>query len=264
MTADATLETSVAESLETDRALLPYMPELLEDLWALGADPEMVVRLLKPLLPTNAHVLDLACGKGAVSVALASRLGCRVFGLDAMSAFVETARAMAATHDVAHLCHFAVGDIRAYDPGFEQYDAVLLGATGPILGSLRDTVGQLRRMVKPGGYIVLDDAWRVDTEAPLSAPASDYPQRDEALKALTAFGDAIIVEEQLALEHLREENARNNAFIQKRVDTLVERCPSRAALFCAYASRQLHECYLLEAVYRCVVWILQTRAAMTR
>ena len=263
MKADATLETSVAESLETDQVLLPYMPELLEDLWALGADPEMVVRLLKPLLPTNARVLDLACGKGAVSVALAARLGCRVVGIDAMPAFVETAKAMAAKHDVAHRCKFSIGDIRDYDPGQDSYDAVILGATGPILGSLRDTVGQLRRMAKPGAYIVLDDAWRVDVKAPLPTSVSDCPQREEALKALTAFGDAIVVEEQLSQEYLREENARNNAFIQKRVDTLAERVPSRAALFCAYASRQIHECYLLEAVYRCAVWILQTRTAVT-
>ena len=255
------LAASVAASLETTPALLPYMPALLADLWALGADPDMTAQLLAPMLPPHAHVLDLACGKGAVAVTLAQRLGCRVLGLDAIPAFLDEARAMAKKHGVEALCRFEQCDIRTYCRNPDQrFDAVILSAIGPVFGSLEATVGVLRQQTKPGGYIVIDDAWREATDtAMLPPPVAACPTHAQAREALTAHGDAIVVEAPMPLEALRAENQHNNTCIQHRVDRLAERHPHHAALFCAYASNQLYECYLLEHAYGCAVWILQTR-----
>ena len=50
----------VAESLEATPELLPFLPELLADVWVLGSDPEIVVDLLRPfVLPVSAQVVDL-------------------------------------------------------------------------------------------------------------------------------------------------------------------------------------------------------------
>ncbi|MFC1543543.1 SAM-dependent methyltransferase [Candidatus Neomarinimicrobiota bacterium] len=87
------MEKSVAENLEIDERLLPYLPELWADLWALGSFPDLIVEMLKPLgLPgAETSVLDLGCGKGAVSVTLAKELGFNVVGVDGFRPFLDEA-----------------------------------------------------------------------------------------------------------------------------------------------------------------------------
>lgn len=49
---------SVAASLEVDQRLLPYLPYLLQDLWALGSAIEQIIALVGSLgLPPNSRVL---------------------------------------------------------------------------------------------------------------------------------------------------------------------------------------------------------------
>ena len=84
---------SVADSLEVDKKLLPYMPYLLQDLWALGSAVDEILDLFStlPLSPGAAKVLDLGCGKGAVSIQIASKFGFDVVGVDAMPEFLKDA-----------------------------------------------------------------------------------------------------------------------------------------------------------------------------
>ena len=256
---DDSLNASIAEALEAPLELTPYMPELLEDLWALGTNPEMVVRLLAPRISENTRVLDLACGKGAVSVTLARMLGCHVLGLDAMAPFIGNAKDMAEKQHVAHLCQFVPCDIREYRAEPNYFDVVILGAARPVLGSLKQSVGVLRTMVKPGGLMVLDDAYRDEAVFCRDLSVAECLTREAAHVAMTAHGDRIVIEEDVPLNILHAENERNNRFIQQRVAQLAEGHPAHAAWFCAYASRQLYECYLLENCYRCAVWVLEKK-----
>ena len=70
MNMDKKTEISVSNSLETVPDFLPYLPELLVDLWALGSSPQSIIGLLSPLplSSTETRVLDLGCGKGAVII----------------------------------------------------------------------------------------------------------------------------------------------------------------------------------------------------
>lgn len=251
------LNDSIAEQLESPPELTPFMPEVLADLWSLGANPDTIVRLVAPVMPPDARVLDLACGKGATAVTLARALGCRVLGLDGLPPFVKTAAAMAERYGVSHLCRFESCDIRTYAPEPGCYDAVILGAARTIFGSIQDCIGVLREMVKPGGLIVLDDGCRKDVVCCEEPDVADYPTLEACRKSLTAHGDTIIAEEEMSLDELRAENTYNNRVIQRRVAQLVERHPAHAALLCAYASRQIYECCLLETVYRCFLWVLR-------
>ena len=73
------LDESVAQAMETDVRLLPLLPALLADLWELGPSAKQVVAALESVgVGPDSTVLDLACGKGAVAVALAEQLGVRV------------------------------------------------------------------------------------------------------------------------------------------------------------------------------------------
>lgn len=88
------LDDSIAQAMETDARILPVLPELLADLWELGPSAEQVVAVLKSVgVEPDSTVIDLACGKGAVAVALAEQLGVRVEGIDAFQPFLKVAAA---------------------------------------------------------------------------------------------------------------------------------------------------------------------------
>jgi ubiquinone/menaquinone biosynthesis C-methylase UbiE len=76
---------------------------------------------------SNLRVLDLGCGKGAVSVKLAAALKCNCYGIDGISEFIETSKEKAKEYGVDALCCFEVGDIR------EEVDALENEITGAIL-----------------------------------------------------------------------------------------------------------------------------------
>ena len=98
---------SVADSLETEINLLPYMPYLLQDLWAMGCSADQILGLISNLnLPANSiNVLDLGCGKGALSVQIAAKFGFKVTGVDAMPEFLKTAEEKADDYKVTSLCN---------------------------------------------------------------------------------------------------------------------------------------------------------------
>lgn len=83
MTASAPTLAAVADSLQVEKRLLPHLPYLLQDLWALGCAVDRIIDLVGSLgLAAGSRALDLGCGKGAVAVRLASELGLEVVGID--------------------------------------------------------------------------------------------------------------------------------------------------------------------------------------
>ena len=69
-----TIEESVLTAMDcTDSEILPYLPYILQDFWEIGSDPDVIIDLLKKHLSNtnNFKVLDLGCGKGAVSIIIA-------------------------------------------------------------------------------------------------------------------------------------------------------------------------------------------------
>ncbi|HNT04445.1 MAG TPA: class I SAM-dependent methyltransferase, partial [Bacillota bacterium] len=79
------VEEKLAKSLTGETTeLIPYLPYLLQDLWELGSDPKEIIKLIRKNIRKvkDLKILDLACGKGAVSVKLAKELGCHVQGID--------------------------------------------------------------------------------------------------------------------------------------------------------------------------------------
>ncbi len=134
-----TVEESVVLAMDgTDASLYPYLPYILQDIWQIGASPDLIIQVLRRRLPRKAgfRLLDLGCGKGAVSIPVAAAFDCSCLGIDAVEAFVAEARARAAEHGVDARCRFEVGDIREVIKGLAGFDVIVLGArfTGPFLG----------------------------------------------------------------------------------------------------------------------------------
>ncbi|HGL5504371.1 SAM-dependent methyltransferase [Clostridioides difficile] len=101
-----TVKEKLAESLTSD--ILPYLPYLLQDFWELGSSPEQMLQLFRKHIPFNedTKVLDLACGKGAVSVKLAKELNIHIKGVDLIPEFIDYARRKAIEYKVDALCDF--------------------------------------------------------------------------------------------------------------------------------------------------------------
>jgi len=128
---NAETEKKLASSLTAETTeLLPFLPYLLQDLWMLGTDPELMASLIeRHIRPLDGiRVLDLACGKGPVAVTVAKRLGVRVKGIDLMPEFIEVAAQKAEEAGAAALCDFSDGDINEAVAVERGYDCVILGA----------------------------------------------------------------------------------------------------------------------------------------
>ena len=256
--AEAVEEAELASYFGVAPEIVGFVPELLQDLWELGSDPELIVQWLRErgLAGAQTRVLDLGCGKGAVALAVAGALGCRVDGVDALLAFVEVARGQARRLGLGPLCRFELGDLRETVQDARGYDAVLLLAVG-VLGSAAQMVSGCRRCVAPGGLMIIDNAYLREPEKLEFPGYEELTTRDETLRQLTSHGDHLVRERTLPVEAVRAQNQRYTRWIERRVQELSARHPQHAAAFRAYVDKEQQECAILETAVTCATWMLQ-------
>ena len=249
----------VADYFEVSPELLPYIPELLADLWALGTSPETVVEWLRSLeLPSETtRVLDLGCGKGAVSVSLAKELGFHILGIDFFESFLVDARKKAKELGVEKLCSFECADMFDILKKANDYDIVIYTGVGGVLGSFDQCVLRLRRTVRLGGYMFIDDGFRV-TSKEISRPGYDhYVFYEETISQLTSHGDIILSEKIVPFEDVKSKHQRETELIARRVEILAREHPELAGSFFDYLELQKQECEILERDIAWAIWLLQ-------
>ncbi len=253
---DQTLE-KLARSLTGDSTdIIPFLPYLLQDLWELGSSPQEMLSLIKNHISLNeeARVLDLGCGKGAVSIRLAKELGCCCKGIDLLPDFVQYAREKATEYDVDGLCDFAVGDIAEAVQAERGYDLVIYGAVGNILGSQYETLKALADTIRPGGYILLDDAYLTKGNEGALLFHSEYPTLPEWKSVISKAGLKLT-----AIHALDEENpnhAKDFINIKRRAEELSRAYPAKRDLFAQYVRNQQNEYTDLESSLVGVVFLL--------
>lgn len=246
------IEAQVVKSLYgEDIELYDFIPYLLQDLWEIGASPEVIIDMVKRHIgKSDISVLDLGCGKGAVSVKLAKAVGCKVKGIDALKDFIEYAEDKAREYGVSNICKFVVGDIReCYE---EDYDLIIFAACGDIFGDLDATVVKLKAMVKNGGYIIIDDAF---CEA--DKQVDGYITHEEVINAFKKNKLELIEESIIGNEALKVINDANNRSIALRATELKIKHPEKSWLFDNYIWKQLEECKVLETQVKCATWLLK-------
>ncbi len=254
-----------AEYFKVTARLGPYMPELLQDFHELGSFPDLIAAMLgRAGLAEGSRVLDLGCGKGAVSVEVARELGARVEGVDLCEAFLTEARRLAAAEGVADRCLFTAGDLREAVRTARGFDGVVFAAVGDVLGGLEETIGALRQCVRPGGAMVLDDGYALRPER-IDFPGYEYlATREETLRQLTAHGDEIVEEDLISPEAQREQNRLYNRRLEHRARELTARRPELAPDVAAYIRKEHEECRLLEESVQCATWLLRRAAEPDR
>jgi arsenite methyltransferase len=112
------------------------------------------------------YVLDVGCGSGATPAYMAKKVGCRVVGVDILPRMVERSEETAEREGVADLCEFKVAD--AQDLPFEDnlFDAVITESATAFPKDKQRAVNEYVRIIKPGGYIGLNETTWLKTPPP--------------------------------------------------------------------------------------------------
>ncbi len=248
----------VVETLDGfDVGLYPHLPFLLQDLWRMGSDPEAMVSLLKREgVVRPGRVLDLGCGKGAVSIRIAEVLGCPVKGIDAVPAFIDAARARATDHRVGRLCRFVIGDIRAWTWEPEKFDVIVFGALGRILGDMKETLAFLAGSLNERGCVLLDDGFLEDNSPTVYDRCL---RRSEFYGQIAAAGFEVAGEDLLSKEAIEATDRSFYQMIERRAAELILSHPEQAGLLRGYLESQEVENSILENDLVCGTWLLRLK-----
>ena len=257
------VEEKLAGSLTAETTdIIPFLPYLLQDFWELGSDPTAMAELLEKYIAvsTTTNVLDLACGKGAVSVAVAKKLRVKVKGYDIIPEFIDFAVQKAQEHGVADLCGFEVGDINEVVQAAKDYDVVILGGVGDVLGKPSETLSKLKQTVKTGGYILIDECYLKDGGKQEDVGYNNYEYLTEKQWA-TLFTDSNLeLVETVSAFEVEPENMDSDSgmtAITKRANELIEKHPEHKAMFEGYIRSQQSEYDDIDNHLEGVIWILK-------
>ena len=254
-------EQKLAGSLTAETtALIPYLPYLLQDIWELGSSPHDMTCLIKDNIAINSgtKIIDLGCGKGAVSISLCKELGVRVKGVDLLPAFIEEAGVKAKEQGVNHLCEFVVQDINETVKVEREYDIAILGAVGDVLGEPAKTLNKLKSVVRRKGYLLIDDAYLVGEQDDVRYQNYEYltlPQWKMLFQEADLELIADITYENTIVDD--DVNDYNNRMIRKRADELTEKYPDKKDIFEGYVKSQEMECDDLDDVIVGATWLLK-------
>jgi ubiquinone/menaquinone biosynthesis C-methylase UbiE len=240
------IEESVVIAMDgSDKELFPFLPYILQDIWEIGADPDAIIKLIKKYC-NNLHelkVLDLGCGKGAVSVKVSKECGCYCHGLDAVAEFIDFAKQKAADFQVNHLCKFETGDIREKMNELSDYDIVILGAIGPVFGDYYSTLKSLSECINKNGIFIIDDGYIEDD--------SDYIhplmyKKSDILHQIEMAGMELVENDIMDKEYIKYSDDYIFENIKRRCNELIEQMPDKQNLFLNYIKKQKVENDVLE------------------
>jgi ubiquinone/menaquinone biosynthesis C-methylase UbiE len=140
-------------------------------------------------LRPNARILEVGCGAGLLTVALA-RNGYTVDALDSTDAMLQMARHRAASQCLQDRVRIHAADVHALPFQAHTFDLVIALGVIPWLHSEQLALQEMRRVLKPGGYLLVtaDNNARLDRILdPVSSPMS-APLRLVAKRVLQLFG----------------------------------------------------------------------------
>ena len=136
------------------------------------------------------RLLDAGCGRGASTVHLAESTGCEAVGLTLETDGVERGRQLAESRGVTDRVSFVQDDILHIDTAIGEFDVVLMECVLSTLEQKPESLRQLYRITRPGGYIALTDV-TVSGELP--------PQLTGSIGAALCMADARDLNEYMSM-----------------------------------------------------------------
>jgi cyclopropane fatty-acyl-phospholipid synthase-like methyltransferase len=260
-----TIEESVSAAMDVREVeLLPFLPYILQDFWEIGSEPDTIIAFIEQYSSDykRLKVLDLGCGKGAVSVKVAKKFGCLCHGIDAVPAFIDYAIDKAKEYSVSELCNFEAGDIREKVRHLKDFDIVILGSIGQVFGDYSETLAAISPCLSDRGLIIIEDAY-VDDNSSFSHP--QLLKKQVMHDQIAGAGMEIIAEivEQVD-ENLLESYNLQQTNIDKRCNELMAQHPEMAGIFQRYAERQKEEYNNLSENMICVAMVLKRKASVVQ
>jgi len=241
-----TVEESIAAAMDVkqDTAIIPFLPYIFQDFWELGTPPEIVIDLIRKNCTNHSdlRILDLGCGKGAVSIKTAAALKCHCLGIDAIPEFIEAAKGKATEYGVDSLCQFETGDIRVRIEELDNFDVIILGATGPIFGDFYTALTAISKHLTDKGIVIIEEAYIDDTSTVRHPP---YVFRKDLLKQFEQAGMELTDETQCNYGEIAD-MANEEENISRRCNELKAKYPDKATLFENYIQNQATENDALE------------------
>lgn len=229
----------------SDKELFPFLPYILQDVWEIGADPDTIIKLIKKHCHNfnELKVLDLGCGKCAVSIKVSQACECLCYGIDAISEFIDYAKQKANDFQVNHLCKFEIGDIREKVKDLSGYDVVILGAIGPVFGDYYSTLTSLFKCINKNGIIIIDDGYIDDDSGfihPLMYKKSNILQQIERAGMELVENDIMDRDDIVDFDDYIFDN------LKMRCQELIEKYLDKRNLFLDYIRKQEIENDVLE------------------
>jgi cyclopropane fatty-acyl-phospholipid synthase-like methyltransferase len=250
------IEKSIVDSLDgTDQEIYPYLPYILKDIWEIGADPASMLQIIDQKIEKRPlKILDLGCGKGAISIHLARNLDCSILGLDAMPDFVDEAISYSREFAVDGKCTFRVEDIRATVSNYRDYDIIILGAIGTVLGNMLETLQKLKPSLIDKGYVLIDDAWLEDDS---DCGYTRCLRKTEFYRQIRDAGFFIIHEELFNRKEIESSDMEVFNKMKMRAEDLASKEPEKKSLFFDYLKSQQYEYLMLAHHLTTGTWLLQ-------
>jgi len=130
-------------------------------------------------LPTDAHVVDIACGKGEFLIRLAEAYGARGVGIDISPFCIAHAerrlKARAPSADIAFR-EMNGADFRPDEP--QSFDLVSCIGASWVFGGHNGTLNALISLVKPGGWVIVGEPYWLQEPSEAYLDASGVARED--------------------------------------------------------------------------------------
>ena len=150
-------------------------------------------------LSADDYTLDIGCGLGGTSRFVASRVGCRVTGIDLTPEFVSTGQSLCDWVGLSDQVELHQGDATEMPFADESFDAAFMLHVGMNITNKAGLFAEVYRLIKPGALFGIFDVMQTSDE-PLTYPVpwssvpgtSALATQDQYVKALEQTGFDII------------------------------------------------------------------------
>jgi SAM-dependent methyltransferase len=246
--------------MDTPPEAVPYLADLCADFNELGSSVDDAMALLHEAGAGPGAAIDLGCGKGVFAIALAER-GWRVRAVDLHPPFLDEARRRADAAGVAERVAVVEGDLVAEAAGVADagLDLALLVSIGRPWGSLVETVAALRRIVRPGGWVLIDDAF-IEGDRTAAPEYDGYTPLAATERDLVAHGDAIVGRRIVSDDEGRRRHERELGWLRARAAAIVARDPTAAPVIERFLDQQAGAYEDLVGPVRGAMWLLRRGA----
>jgi SAM-dependent methyltransferase len=250
------LSRQIAASVDATPDLLPVLPQLFQGIESLGSSPRRIVNLLRSAsIPRQPRILDLACGKGSASIAIAAAISAHVTGIDAAPDFIAHATTRAHRRGLHNQTSFLIGDVTSVTricntlgPRTRFDAAIMIGLLG-----FDHAAPLLRTFLTPGGLYIIDDAVHPST----NPGKTTTPTRGDARDYFASLGDKLLREVMLPRRAIENQNRTILKRLTRNAEALMQdHKPLRRSLK-SFISRQNNNSARLLEDLRPTLWLVK-------